>query len=207
MKAHVIKIFGREPESMDELARCVIKVASAKIPVVGFAWNMKHGDVSNSHSRPMDGHDNWTGRKMKDGDLLPTSYPGWNGRVWIRYGEREPGFGSDCMRQTLTYVGGGGSGGYDGPFQSISTARWRQYGYKAPKDAYPEVHCFSWDYRIYDSDWPGVTEDLRSQMTYRTLAGQDLNFAHKFEWQDPETLAKDAEFMAYCASHPKKVTA
>ena len=199
-KAHILKIFGREPESMDELACCVIKVIAHEHPVVGFAWDIEHRAVSNSHECPMDGKTNWGGREQD----APRNYPGWQGRVWVRYSKPTPSFGNNPFDRSLTYPGTGGWGSYEGPFQSIATAWDRQYGHNAPKTAYPEPQVYSWDYRIFDSDWPGVTEEMRTQMTFNKIAGIDSIYKHKFEWHNPETLTKDAEFIAYYASHPKK---
>ena len=47
-------------------------------------------EVSNSHSCPVGGVENWGGRvKMPDGTDAPRGYPGWTGRVdWIVAGPK-----------------------------------------------------------------------------------------------------------------------
>jgi hypothetical protein len=104
-KQHVLDVFGREPETLDELAYCTIKVIESvkadrwghsktteTCNVVGFSWDIRDSMVSNSHSAPLDGVSNWGG---KDG--LPTVYPGWTGRVWIRYDNTGLSPGSHLM--------------------------------------------------------------------------------------------------------------
>ena len=81
IKDNILKINGGEPRSLDELVSCVIKVINTVTPVKGFAWDIRKGEVSNSHDCPMDGVTNWS----RSDTSLPTSYPGWCGRVWIRY--------------------------------------------------------------------------------------------------------------------------
>jgi hypothetical protein len=214
-KQYILDVYGRDPDTLDEVAECVIAVINncdnsdswsknkkkevKKVKVLGFSWNINYGAVSNSHSAPLDGKENWGNRDKS----LPTSYPGWSGRVWVRYEAPYPSFGNDPFNKTLTHTGSGGFGGYNGPWEDIATARFRRYGHTHPKDAFPEPQILSWDYRFYNSDWPGLDESVRQQRVYDTLAGHPTIMNHKFLWQDPETMVKDAEFLAYCATHPK----
>jgi len=73
-KNKLLKIWGREPQDMGELAECVIAVLnrqpsdswkprSKPVRVVGFSWRLTHtAQVSNSHDCPIDGVTNWCGR-------------------------------------------------------------------------------------------------------------------------------------------------
>ena len=202
-KPHILNIFGREPETLDELAHCVIKVVDQERKVYGLAWKIMRGAVSNSHSCPVGGHTNFGGNKTKQG--IPTSYVGWSGRLWVRYSHSPSGFGSDPFRKTLTHVGTGGFGGYDGPFQTISTARFRRFGVKtANKSAYPEPELYSWDYRIFEDDWPLIALSTQKDMMFNRLAGISPELTHNFEWQDQEIVKKDAEFISTCVAHPEK---
>ena len=119
IKKDILKVYGREPTTLDELAECVIKVIDRQTPVAGFVWHIRHDtSVSNTHDCPIDGVTNWGGRDQN----RPFGYPGWEGRVWIRYKSDKETWGSDPFRATLTHTGAGGWGSYDGPWQKISRA-------------------------------------------------------------------------------------
>lgn len=203
-KQYILDVYGREPETLGELADCVIAViteykdSKQKVEAVGFSWDVTYREVMNTHSAPLCGIINW-GRKEG-----PLSYPGWSGRVWIRYKGPCPSFGSDPFVNTLTYTGTGGLGSYKGPWESVATARWNRYGSSNKKDIFPEPEIYSWDYRFYSSDWPGLEDGIRQQMVYDKLAGTYTKMQHKFRWEDSETKIKDAEFLAYCAANPVK---
>ena len=213
-KQRVLDIFGREPATMDELAQCVIAVVNTykeyritgrgkksirtETPgprVVGFSWQITHSDcVSNSHSQPLDGVSNWGGKDDK-----PKGYPGWTGRVWIRYEKEPTSFGSDPMANTLTHTGTGGYGGYGGPWEAISSARWRRYGHEREASMYPQIACYSWDYRIYDMDWPLIQEVYEKELIWGILADKPVyNLSHRFLWEDSATKLADTEFLADC---------
>lgn len=198
-KQNILDVFGRDPENMDELGHCVIAMLNQNkdgVSVVGFKWDVTHHDlVSNTHSSPEGRPQNFM---CKTG--LPSGYPGWTGRVWVRYSRQMSGFGNDSFYRTLTHTGTGGGGSYGGPFTNIANAHYLRHGHNISSSAYPRPEIFSWDYKFYDEDWPAVTESIEREMTYNTLAGINTNtIQHKFEWYDPVTLTKDAEFMAECA--------
>jgi hypothetical protein len=212
-KQRILDAYGKEPETLDELARCVIKTVETQpsgrgknvklCKVVGFAWNLTFGDVSNSHSCPMNGVTNWCNRDKS----CPSNYPGWNGRVWIRYAEEPASFSNGPLSVTLTHTGTGGGGSYNGVWKSVSTARWNRYGFKSPKNAYPEIACYSWDYRIYASDWPLIGLEIEKQQLFDKLVGNVFRHDHTFLWEDPETKIADAAFIAECAILRAKETA
>jgi hypothetical protein len=220
-KQKVLDIFGREPATMDELAQCVIAVANEyreyrrdregnltagpKAKVVGFQWQITHSDsVSNSHSNPVEGVSNFSRHKDK-----PTGYPGWNGRVWIRYASDEGyGFGNDALRQTLTHTGTGGYGGYSGPWEQVMSARFRRYQRQYGPKTYPDIKAYSWDYRLYDMDWPLITELYEKELMWGILADRAVyNPTHRFLWEDPDTKLADAKFLADFAMWQAKQTA
>lgn len=201
-KAHVLKVYGREPETFDELAECVIAVANTYrtrridrkgkltegplAKVVGLSWDITYSpQVSTSHSSPMCGA-NKTGFA-----------PGMLGRVWIRYDSSDShSFGSDPLRQSLTYTGTGGAGGYSGPFERVMNARYKCYGHQQRyEDTYPSIAAYSWDYRIYLSDWPKLEEMILAQVTWHTLQDKHFSFKHHYLWQDPDTAAMDEQFI------------
>jgi hypothetical protein len=194
-KQYAMSIVGQEPDSLDALARAVMKIIDIRAPVLGFAWDMIYGQVSNSHSCPESGKTNWAGR-MED---VPTGYPGWRGRVWLRIKEnKQTSFASDLFSRTLTYTGTGGGGAYDGPFRNVASAHWLRYGYKRPTNQYPEPLIYSYDYRFYDADWPLASNETGQQILADKLRNRVSRHRHRFEWQDPDTLARDLEFIAEC---------
>lgn len=219
-KENILRVYGREPETLDELARCVISMIESQengdrferkkpnvkkmYKVLGFAWDVQYSDmVSNSHSAPEGYPQNW-GRD----ETVPKGYPGWSGRVWIRYSEECRSFGSDPFTKTLTFTGTGGAGDYNGPWRQVSNHRWNRYKdmRRIPKDAYPEIKQYSWDYRFYDYDWPALALWVEKQKMWGELSGQPWQNRHRFEWTDEETLAKDAAFIAECATIKAKET-
>ena len=203
-KRNAVKIYGKEPSTLDELAELVMAVInyalrkSAKpaipVKVVGFAWNITHDiEVSNIHDAPINGETNWSGRKS---NVVPTGYPGWKGRVWIRFNKDHDGFASDHFPATLTYTGTGGAGAYNGPWSAIYSAWWNTHLDDRKSIKYPEPECLSWDYRFFDSDWPMLMEEYEKQRVWDILGDRDTAIpTHNFLWEDPEIKAADELFM------------
>lgn len=183
-KQHVLEVYGREPQSLDELAECVIKVIDQQVPVLGFKWDIRKGNVGNTHDCPLDGVTNWGGRE----EGAPRSYPGWEGRVWIRYAKKTDGW-SDVFDRTLTHPGKLGGGSYSGPWQALSTAVYKinQYRHLAKKKALPEPEIYSWDYRFFDSDW----SELYNTKLLDVLAGVNMHH-HTYAWE-AEGIAEQDE--------------
>ena len=219
-KKYAQNIYGAEPTTMDEMGFAIIKVlnehverrvdrkgkltTSDKVKCVGLAWEITHSDmVSNSHSSPEGYPQNWGGYKDKDG--VPRGYPGWSGRVWVRY-EKQSGYswGSDPFNRALAHTGTGGGGSYSGIWEKVSSARYHRFGHLREPGMYPEIHCFSWDFRIFDADWPLVMEHVlanhEKEVMWATLNNQPRprSLTHKFLWQDPATVEADAAFIAEC---------
>lgn len=212
-KEHILKVYGREPETLDELARCVIHMINSQerckhsekkfFKVLGFAWDIAYGGmISNSHSSPEGYPQNFQRRE----DVVK-GYPGWSGRVWIRYAEECRSYGSMPFNKTLTHTGTGGGGSYNGPWSQVSHHRWKRYGNMRPKDAYPEIRQYSWDYRFYELDWPLLAHWVEKQKMWAELSGQAWDNRHRFEWTDPDVFAADAKFIAECATIKAKETA
>lgn len=203
-KLYVNGIFGKEPESLEELFFCVIKVieshkehSSGKMinmpKVLGFAWELTHGQVSNSHNCPLDGKFNWTRDPSE-----PQFYPGWMGRVWIRYAETPVSFGSSPFNYSLTYTGTGGWGTYDGPWQTISSARFKKSVKQNHVDRKRQPNCYSWDYRFYDSDWPKLykNDDQYKKQIFAILSEDRAPLlTSKLFWEDPDTALEDSLYL------------
>jgi len=201
-KKRITQIWGGEPSSLDELAQCVIAVINQQpadrwrsknsrvCRVAGFAWRIVWTDVSNTHYAPINGVTNWGGRSQD----APRSYPGWTGRVWIRYAKPVDSFGSDPFQATLTYPGTGGWGSYDGPWEQISRVHFKTFGHDR-KCAYPQPQIYSWDYRLFAGDWPQVTQSLEKQRVWSILQSQPVKGDHHFLWEDPEIKQQDQAFI------------
>jgi hypothetical protein len=218
IKQYAQSIYQVEPTTMDEVAFSVIKIINhfkeplcaeqkiqKQVKCLGFSWNLVHSEqVSNSHSSPEGYPTNW-GIGRPD---LPRSYSGWSGRVWIRYAERLPWFSKDTFDMTLTHTGTGGFGGYYGPWDNLAQLHFNRYGLdKLDKIDYPRPEVFSWDYKIFDADWPQVNaikqhEYLACLKKFEGLPVPDLS--HHFLWEDLETKAKDKAFILDCVGRRKK---
>jgi hypothetical protein len=202
IKKNILELCGKEPETLDELAECVIKIINTrpdgrsgkKLKVVGFAWDLTYSRlVSNTHHCPLNGKTNWAYRN-KD---VPRGYPGWVGRVWIRYSEMASSFsGSDAFYCTATHTGTGGGGSYGGIWGPVCEARWKMYGYDTDTKLFPRPECFSWDYRIFADDWPLLAADHEAMAILSTLnGGSNSPGTHHYCWEDPTVKARDSEFL------------
>jgi hypothetical protein len=218
-KSYAQGIYGDEPTTMDELAKAVIKVINEfqhnrlskvgrktvitpgpKAKCIGFSWDVVHYDsVSNSHNSPEGYPDNFMQKPES-----PKGYPGWYGRVWVRYEtEKNFCFSSDTFKRTLTHTGTGGFGSYNGPWAKVATARYNRLGHiNQGTDAYPGIMCYSWDFKIFDYDWPLITEVIEHE---KATVWAHLNDKpeparphHRFHWEDPKTVEADHAFMLEC---------
>ena len=170
IKAYAKSIYGPEPQNLNEMGHALIKIIDAyhghnrygymrvsAVKCLGLAWEISHSDsVSNSHSSPEGYSRNWSCDKT-----LPKGFPGWQGRVWVRYtNDFSNSFGSDPFDRTLTYTGTGGDGGYDGPWSTIIHTHFNRYGHGKTDGMYPKINAYSWDFKIFDYDWPELSDVL-----------------------------------------------
>ena len=199
-KADILKLYGREPETLEQLAECVISVINSqynsgfgklkkanKYKVIGFHWIINSCISIHRSQRSPD-------------ELLvneESDSSGWTGRVWIRYAEECNGFGSDPFKHTRTYPGTGGFGSYNGPWADISTAHWQAINDEKTLGQYPQPVCYSWDYRIYNADWPAIAAWVECEKICAKLKGENWGYSHQFMWDDKETLDADKEFMSF----------
>lgn len=190
LQQKIIKVYGHEPQTLDELAQAVIAVAqlNCRNTLVGFHWNIVYRDlVSNSHDSPIGQPQNW-GRDPN----LPRGYPGFSGRVWYRFSSshcRPPG---GDLNNTLTYTGSGGYGGYDGPWERLCH---RVYQHQKKCKTSIDVHCYSYDYRFFLSDWPLVENMVGQEQTFALLSDKDFRCEHRFGWDDPAQVERDREIL------------
>lgn len=181
-------------ETLDEAAKTVIAIINSKTSngVLGFAWDLRrHEHVSNSYHAPLNGVTNWS----RHGPDNPTGYPGWTGRVWIRYTDSPKSFGSDLFGSTRTYTGSGGFGSYDGPWAAVSRKRYDMYACKKSSNL-PEIRCYSWDYRIFESDWPELALNCQREKMWQRLGGPPSSFSsHYYLFEDTATKKQDEQFL------------
>lgn len=205
-KQHILKVFGKEPSTPEELAQCIIKVIESQFnssfgsskagkhyKVLGLAWNITFSEsVSNSHNAPEGYPTNWSSKKS-----LPKGYPGWEGRVWIRYADHCRGFGSDPFPATLSHTGTGGGGDYNGPWAKIANKVYK-YNRQKKEKFHPEPALYSWDYKIFLNDWPELVKWVEKQQIWAELSNTTWDRNHSFCWTDPDTIAADQEFLEGC---------
>lgn len=212
-KQHILDIIGNEPKTLDELGHAMIKFLNTNkhrarfdreiyngVGVVGLAWNVLYSDsVSNSHDCPLNGVTNWRVENDK-----PRGYPGFKGRIWIRYARELDTWGSDPIREYLGYPGSGGAGGYSGPWSDIAKAYYERYGHKSVggKQRFIKPDIYSWDYRFYIDDWPELAKMVEHQRTFQLLQSQQFAIDHAFEWNDERTIARDEEMLEYIRKFP-----
>jgi hypothetical protein len=191
----VCQAYGKEPETLDEIAEAIVATISVTNQrVTGFYWEIEYNPkLGNTHSSPQRGVTNW-GQQ----DNLPKNYPGLWGRVWIRYATPPERWASDTFHPTMTYPGTGGGGAYNGPWEAISRIMYKL-------DRSRPTCMFSWDYRVWVDDWPCLEEIISKAATWHKLkAKRHLELKHKFGWDDEETAKNDAELLATYPEHWKQ---
>jgi hypothetical protein len=216
-KQYAQSIYGAEPSTMDELGHAVVKLINAfkspfygnngfmtptsPVKCVGLAWDVTHSfDVRYTHCSP-EGCKLWD---YRDKNIDPPRYSGWYGRVWVRYSNGN--YGGDAFRETLTHTlthtGCGGGGFYGGPWDEVAKTHFGRYGSgKQPFDTFPEPKLCSWDYSIFDLDWPELIEvkEFTERACLRKFEGLvEQQPKHNFLWEDAETKAKDEAFLFDC---------
>lgn len=194
-KDALLKAYGKEPSTLDELAEAVIASLKTDLNVLGFAWRINYSNkVSNSHSSPINGVSNFTREAG-----VPLGYPGFSGRVWLRTDNKPRSGISDNFARTCTRPGTGGQGGYSGPWEYIS-----QFSYRRSSSYVPsyKVQCYGWDYRFFIEDFPLVAELVEQIQTISNLKNEPFSIEHRFEWTDPETAKADE---LYVNSQPVRV--
>jgi len=133
------------PTSLDDMGYFIVKVLNKKLSmrsiknkVLHLSWVLEHSkEISCTHASPV-------GKPMNfySNPDLPTSYPGWEGRIWMVF-EKEPRhMGFDGLNGTHMHTGTGGYGNYNNPnFKSIH-----------PGKEYP----VSYSLRIFEDDWAAM---------------------------------------------------
>jgi hypothetical protein len=128
-------------------------------------WNP---NVSNSHSCPHNGVQNWGAKDDK-----PKSYPGWSGRVeWIvRWPEEWDGWylGSDLFAK----------GTFQSGRQRAHTGTGGGGGMRYSQKHKCHVQSFGYDFRMYAADWPGMARVVGHEQFAQVLKGQRYSIDHE----------------------------
>jgi len=206
---HIANIYGKHPENLNEIFDAVKATVNESRAVAGLSWKVSYrNNVGNTHCAPIGKAQNWSSRDPN----LPTGYPGFQGRVWVRFtnDSDKSGFGSDPFRNSLTYTGTGGFGGYGGPWEEFASKRYRAP--KRFKQLAPEPQIYSWDYKFFLEDFPAFADGVGAEIIAheeeedRHAVWAKLNkqyykrkeyvLTHTKTWQDPEQVTKDEEFLS-----------
>lgn len=187
-------------EFIEQLSHIIIDSVNSKshrtnAKLVGFAIDCAWSDrVSNSHNAPFGERTNFT-RDPK----LPTGYPGWTGRVWVRYDHAERnGFGSDPLRGTGLHTGTGGFGSYDGLWKQLHSMIHNSRSRFWPDvNAYSKVEpqIYSWDCRIFAQDFPELYDVYAQRKMFCLLKGLPTDQRMSYVWEDPATKKSDLKIM------------
>jgi hypothetical protein len=172
-----------------ELTDSIVNAVNSKNnqKLVGLSLSLRWNDnVSNSHSAPRGKHTNFYAHAG-----LPTSYPGWSGRAWARFANGKlEGFSSCQFNNTGLHPGSGGYGGYDGPWQKISSRHYAHNYF-----VFKELQIYSWDCKIFAEDFPDIVDLYKTEMAFKILSGDDGDSKCMYLWEDPEQRAEDAELI------------
>lgn len=187
---------GQTIKTLDELARMVIKtIKSNNDTLCGFSWDIRYAKhIYTWHCAPIVERE----QRIHDPSRGDKYYPGFSGRVWIRFGERPIPWAFDTFKYTLTYPGTGGFGAYDGPWQSISTFYYRN---KLQEKQVPKLNLYSWDYRFFLDDFPDLDE-VKHQRLIAILKNERFTMSHHFLWEDPDMLAYDQQLIGQYTKRP-----
>lgn len=199
-KQWLVETYG-EPETLEQLFELHKQVISSQLDrtnkLLGLAWSISYRErLSNTHYAPIHGETNWGCKPEK-----PSGYPGFTGRVWIRM-EHSPRNGwvswvSELFNKALSYPGTGGYGSYDGPWKAVSSAQYKMYGRQRDAE-FPEVVCYSWDYRFFSADYPLLVGNwIKDKMFDIIKTNVVPDISEYREWNDPEQEELDKAFLSY----------
>lgn len=204
IKDALLKIYGRDPVDLDDLGHCCVAVINHNLEhsdqlndnnrLIGFAWSIQYYPiVSNTHNAPEGHPTNW-GHNQRH---LPVGYPGFMGRVWVRYCKRSAFFSDYDFRHTLTHTGTGGYGSYDGPWDGIINAVYNAYGHMNLGSKREQMigYPLSYDYKIFLADFPAINQTVYDTIVFNALKDEEVSINHYFLWNDPERIIQDKNLL------------
>lgn len=167
-RANLVKLYGKEPETLTELAYAIIKTIRQRTKIIGLTWNIKL--VSDS-----------------DGKL------GWAGRIWVKYDPVDYlKAGDDTFSETSTYLGTGGISVFNGPWTD-TTERYAMLASLHIKNriSYNKLCMYSWNYKIVKEDWPELSRSVDYAIMLAKLKGEEYYPIHAFTWNDEDAVAAE----------------
>jgi len=212
-KQKILDVIGSEPATLDELGNSLIKFLNTNtfssrfdrkiyhgLNVVGLRWQVSYNhNVSNTHNCPLSGVTNWQCENDK-----PRGYPGFSGRIWVRYEKHLDMWGSEGIEKYLGHTGSGGAT-EGGPWSHIAKEYYTYYGArKRNKNNQPfnEPVIYSWDYRFYIDDWPLIAKMVEQKQTFELLKSTKFKMDHTFMWYDENTAQRDLEMLEFIKNNP-----
>lgn len=150
--------------------------------------------VSNSHCCPRNGVRNWGGKETySDGTAKPRGYPGWHGRIWIRYSNQFYIIsGSDPLSGSGVHIGTGGYGSYSGPWELTLKSIW-ELKRQGRIDRDTNISCYSWDCKVFAEDFPDIAEEYTTARAMLRLQGMKHDPDLYYLYTDPDVQTKDEE--------------
>ena len=182
-KKQILDIFGKEPETLDELGHCIFTVANYfSTQLDGLAWNIEYKpNISNTHNCPINGECNFSRHPDQ-----PLYYSGFAGRVWLRVSKScKESFSSDILGGSLVRTGTGGAGSYNGPWNHFETA-----------NGLPKTRLASYgQFNIFLDDWPIINEWVEHRALFDIIQEKSLKINHTFFWESDEIMQYDKQII------------
>ena len=199
-KKSAIEIYGKDPETLDELFDMMRTIVNHNFRVNNENKDIRlttlcvqvesSNKVSCSHDAPLLGRSKWSS-KDHDG---PSSYPGFHGRIWYRYNDDPVNNWSDPFKGSQVHTGSGGGGDYDGPSKEICEVY--RGAPKHLKKIFIDPKVCSYSFRFFLADFPKIAEGIEKNMTadiIRNITPRRIKF--RKEWIEPTQQVIDNEFI------------
>ena len=166
--------------------------------LIGLVFEVRYSKiVGNTHSCPINGVTNWALRE----EGKPTGYPGFHGRVWLRFMNNQGSFGSNVLYKTGLNTGTGGGGSYDGIWKQLITASYKlskvtnETNETELRNKY-NLFCYSYDCKIFLDDFSGMQHLFNKLITFDAIAGTNKTIQQlRFEWEDKIHTSKDEQLV------------
>lgn len=162
--------------SLDELAEHTIETIKQNIghhsysadssqgnQLLGFFWYIRSFHNISNHSYAPVGHStNPGGRDLN----MPTGFPGWYGKMTLRFRHKVWLWGSNMMNNTLIHTS-----------TSDRTIKRFPDKTKNKKDENYEIEFYNWKINFFNSDFP----NLDMEQAFAKLKGETIT-AHAYDW-------------------------
>lgn len=195
LKNRLVETFGREPESLNDIAHAMIAVinqqsngrknVSANFKVLGLKWNLKRGllIVNRDHT--------WGGRYLEKDNIQS-----WSGDVWIRYDTTVKSSSSDPLKAALLYktvdINSGSTPNQNNPWLKEVKAYRQVSKLHGNFISVKEPVCYGFKCLFFEEDFPNIANEISKQDMWNILNDiKTKEYTHEFSWSDPETRERD----------------